>query len=56
MASGDGSSNGQAAYTLTEEGGRLVIRRADGSWVFSLAEDDVRYALQLLANLNAPEP
>jgi hypothetical protein len=44
-----------AAYTLREEGGELVISRANGTWVYTLASDDRRYAEELLANLNGEE-
>jgi hypothetical protein len=46
-------SNGSQCYTLADEDGRLVIRRADGSWVYTLVAGSERLATQLLSNLNA---
>jgi hypothetical protein len=41
-----------APYTLTEENGCWVIRRADGSWLYTLGPEDRGFGEQLIANLN----
>ncbi len=42
-------------YTLTEEHEGLVIRRADGSWVFTLVLQDEALARAILDNLNTQD-